>query len=254
MFSCFEYIKKVSEHLKKEEENADFFLQHDTKPRIIQIVLKVAVEDKAEALTLKESGCEYMFNERKIEELTMMYNVFSRVDWTLKFIINRMNPYINQEGGKIVKNSDNLKDPLKFTQKLLDFKNEMDKLIEDAFCNDMKFQKNRDISFQNFMNECEKTPHFIAFYTDNQQKKGLKSLSEDEVEKKIDAIVRLFCCLHGRDTFIATYTLCLAQRLLNKTSASNEAEELMIKKLQVECGHNTVNKIKTMFEDMIKSQ
>jgi len=35
---------------------------------------------------------------------------------------------------------------------------------------------------------------------------------------------------------------------------SNEAEELMIKKLQVECGHNTVNKIKVMFEDMIKSQ
>lgn len=28
----------------------------------------------------------------------------------------------------------------------------------------------------------------------------------------------------------------------------------MIKKLQVECGHNTVNKIKTMFEDMIKSK
>lgn len=167
MYSCFEYIKKVSEHLKKEEDNADFFLQHDTKPRILQIVLKVAVEDKAEALTMKESGCEYMFNERKIEELTMMYNVFSKVDWTLKFIINRMNPYINQEGGKIVKNQENLKDPLKFTQRLLDFKNEMDKLIEDAFSNDMKFQKNRDISFQNFMNECEKTPHFIAFYTDN---------------------------------------------------------------------------------------
>ena len=28
----------------------------------------------------------------------------------------------------------------------------------------------------------------------------------------------------------------------------------MINKLQVECGHNTVNKIKTMFEDMMKSQ
>ena len=28
----------------------------------------------------------------------------------------------------------------------------------------------------------------------------------------------------------------------------------MINKLQVECGHNTVNKIKTMFEDMIKSE
>ena len=28
----------------------------------------------------------------------------------------------------------------------------------------------------------------------------------------------------------------------------------MVKKLQVECGHNTVNKIKTMFEDIMKSQ
>ena len=38
----------------------------------------------------------------------MMYKVFSRVDTTLKYIINKMNPYIMQEGGKIVKNQDNL--------------------------------------------------------------------------------------------------------------------------------------------------
>ena len=54
--------------------------------------------------------------------------------------------------------------------------------------------------------------------------------------------------------FIATFTSLLAQRLLNKTSVSSQAEELMINKLQVECGHNTVNKIKTMFEDMLKSE
>lgn len=110
------------------------------------------------------------------------------------------------------------------------------------------------MAFQNFMNECDKTPHFIAFYTDNEFKKGLKSQSDDEIEKRLDAIVRLFCCLHGRDVFIARFTNLLAQRLLNKTSVSNEAEKVMVQKLQVECGHNTVNKIKTMFEDIIKSQ
>lgn len=104
------------------------------------------------------------------------------------------------------------------------------------------------------MNECDKSPHFIAFYTDNEFRRGMKQVSEDEIEKRLDAVIRLFCCLHGRDTFIASYTNLLAQRLLNKTSVSNQAEELMIKKLQVECGHNTVNKIKTMFEDMIKGQ
>ena len=64
----------------------------------------------------------------------------------------------------------------------------------------------------------------------------------------------MFCCLHGRDTFVASYTNLLAERLLNKTSVSKDAENSMIQMLQVECGHNTVSKIKTMFEDMIKSE
>jgi hypothetical protein len=86
----------------------------------------------------------YMFTEKKIEELTMMYKVFYRTPSTLSHIINKMNPYIMQEGEKIVKNEENLKDPLKFTTKLLEFKAQMDDLIEKAFSNDMKFQKNRD--------------------------------------------------------------------------------------------------------------
>lgn len=58
-----------------------------------------------------------------------------------------MNPFIMVEGGKIVNNEENRKEPLKFTQKLLEFKQQMDVLIEAAFNNDMKFQKSRDTSF-----------------------------------------------------------------------------------------------------------
>jgi hypothetical protein len=50
-----------------------------------------------------------------------------------------MTPFILEEGKKKVKNEDNLKDPLVFTAQLLEFKDEMDKLIESAFKNDMKF-------------------------------------------------------------------------------------------------------------------
>ena len=57
----------------------------------------------------------------------------------LKFIINQMNPYIIHEGGIIVTNEANQKDPIKFTELLLEFKAQIDKLIEDAFNNDMKF-------------------------------------------------------------------------------------------------------------------
>jgi len=88
-----------------------------------------------------------MFNERRIEELTMMYKIYSRVEKTLKFIINKMCPYIETEGGKIIMTEENRKDPMKFTTKLLKFKEEMDQQIEVAFSNDMKFQKARDNSF-----------------------------------------------------------------------------------------------------------
>ena len=50
-----------------------------------------------------------------------------------------MNPYIMQEGRKIVKLDTNLKDPDSFTKQLLQFKLEMDDLIEEAFLNDMRF-------------------------------------------------------------------------------------------------------------------
>ncbi len=58
--------------------------------------------------------------------------------------------------------------------------------------------------------------------------------------------MKLFCCLNAKDKFITAYSKLLARRLLDKTSVSDEAELKMIQKLQVECGHNIVSKIKTM--------
>ncbi len=41
---------------------------------------------------------------------------------------------------------------------------------------------------------------------------------------------------------------------MNKSSISSEAEERMLQKLKVECGHNTVNKLSQMFTDMTLSK
>lgn len=78
------------------------------------------------------------------------------------------------------------------------------------------------------MNKCQFTPYYIASYCDNELRKGLKGVSEAETEQRLDAIIRLFCCLHGRDIFIKSYTKFLATRLLNKSFLSKEAEELML--------------------------
>lgn len=81
-------------------------------------------------------------------------------------------------------------------------------------------------------------------------KQGILGLSNEEVDLKLSAIVRLFCCLHGRDVYIKAYQSFLSQRLLNKTMISQEAEELMLSKLKMELGINAVNKMTQMFKDM----
>lgn len=100
-------MNKVHDHLQKEETNADFYLQEQTKPKIINIVLTQCVERKAEDLTNMEMGCTYMFNGRKIDQLSLMYTVFLKVDTTLKFMIAKMDPFIMEEGRKIIKNEEN---------------------------------------------------------------------------------------------------------------------------------------------------
>lgn len=83
-----------------------------------------------------------------------MYKIFKRDPETLTRIIHKMIPYIEGRGEKIVKDENYLREPIEFTSKLLDLKREMDRLVEESFLNDMKFQKGRDTSFQNFMNSC----------------------------------------------------------------------------------------------------
>jgi len=74
------------------------------------------------------------------------------------------------------------------------------------------------------------------------------------MNKRLDAIINLFCCLHGRDTFLKQYSKELGTRLLNKTSISWEYEENFIQKLKVECGANQVNKMTQMFKDINNSR
>jgi hypothetical protein len=70
----------------------------------------------------------------------MLYNLFAQVEGrSTGIILDFMSSYIEQEGNKIVKNSENLKDPIKFTDDLLKLKSDMDNIILISFENDIQF-------------------------------------------------------------------------------------------------------------------
>ena len=74
-----------------------------------------------------------MFQHKKLEELALLFRVFKRVESTLKYIIQKMAPYIEGRGEKIVQDEALLKDPIEFTTKLLSLKKEMDEMVEHSF-------------------------------------------------------------------------------------------------------------------------
>lgn len=150
--NCPEYLSEVDKALIKEEENAVYWLQPETTTKLFQRIENEMISKKAEALVEKSTGCDYMFTHSRLDELSLLYKIFKRDGQTLTLVIKKMIPYIESRGEKLVKDEQLLLQPIEFTRKLLELKSEMDKMLEVSFKNDMKFQKGRDTSFQQFMN------------------------------------------------------------------------------------------------------
>jgi len=76
-----------------------------------------------------QTGCKSMLKNNKLDELTEMYKLFSKVESTLKFILNEMSPYIEDRGKGLIDDDELWKDPVKFTNQLLKLKKEMDDMV-----------------------------------------------------------------------------------------------------------------------------
>ena len=71
-----------------------------------------------------------MFDNMRSKDLDLMYKVFSRDENTLTPVIHAMSTYLEARGTKVVQDEAMLQAPEKFTQELLNFKKEIDILIE----------------------------------------------------------------------------------------------------------------------------
>lgn len=84
--------------LNLEEDNADYWLESMSKLKIMQIVEKQLITQQAEILVDKQTGCDFMFNYARLDELALMYKVFKRDEDSLRHIVNKMSPYITNLG------------------------------------------------------------------------------------------------------------------------------------------------------------
>ena len=253
--SCPEYLHSTNKAFLDEEKRLQVYLDPSSKEELMKIVIDQLVVNNAKPVSdMPGTGCEDMLKHDKRDELKLMFNIFKKHEASLINITAKLSIFIESKGNLIVTDAKLQEDAIEFTKKLLEFKAEADGMIEYSFESHSLFQRCRDMSFQNFMNKCPYSAHYIASYCDHEMKKGLKGVSETDTETRLNALIKLFVCLHDRDVFIRYYTRFLSKRLLDETSVSDEAEQNMISKLKVECGHNIVNKISNMYQDKSLSE
>lgn len=252
---CGEYLNKAERRLNEEMERVTQYLDAKTESKITHVVETEMIANHMQRLVhMDNSGLVNMLVDDKYDDLSRMYSLFRRVPEGLSTIREVMTSHLRETGKQLVTDPDKLRDPVDFVQRLLNEKDKNDKIISSAFNNDKTFQNALNSSFEYFINLNNRSPEFISLYVDDKLRKGLKGVSEEDVEIVLDKVMMLFRYLQEKDVFEKYYKQHLAKRLLSGKTVSDDAERSLIVKLKTECGYQFTSKLEGMFTDMKTSQ
>lgn len=249
--SCSEYMKKVEIRLKEEQARVSHYLDPTTDPKIREVTERELISAHMKLLLeMENSGLISMLRDDKIDDLKRMYSLYGRVPGGLMLMRDMMSNDVKEIGKAIVTDEEKAKELGTYVQSLLDLKDKYDKLLAAALNNDKTFQHSLNQAFEFFINLNQKSPEYISLFIDEKLKKGLKGVSEEEVEIVLDKVMVLFRFIQEKDVFEKYYKQHLAKRLLLQRSVSDDAERNMIAKLKTECGYQFTSKLEGMFTDM----
>ena len=249
--SCADYMKKAETRIKEELDRVAHYLDGSTEVKIKEVVERELIATHLKTLIeMEHSGIISMLRDDKIEDLKRMYNLFGRVSNGHSIMREFMSNYIKETGKAILMDEEKQKEHLTLIQTILDIKDKYDKLLLQAFQNDKLFLQSLNQSFEFFINLNPKSPEYISLFIDEKLKKGLKGVTDEEVDSILDKVMMLFRFIQEKDVFEKYYKQHLAKRLLLGRSVSDDAERNMISKLKTECGYQFTSKLEGMFTDM----
>uniref|UniRef100_A0A8C5U858 Cullin-4 n=1 Tax=Malurus cyaneus samueli TaxID=2593467 RepID=A0A8C5U858_9PASS len=226
-----------------QEREVPEYLHHVNK---LQSLFAWCYELSIEILTF--AGLNHLLDENRIQDLSLLYQLFSRVRGGVQVLLQHWIEYIKAFGSTIVINPEKDKT---MVQELLDFKDKVDHIIDVCFLKNEKFVNAMKEAFETFINKRPNKPaELIAKYVDSKLRAGNKEATDEELEKMLDKIMIIFRFIYGKDVFEAFYKKDLAKRLLVGKSASVDAEKSMLSKLKHECGAAFTSKLEGMFKDM----
>ena len=125
----------------------------------------------------------------------------------------------------------------------------MDFLVQNIFDNNILFQDTKNIAFCLIMKKKYIFYTIIKLYWFYDEK-GIKELSENQIEDLLNDNIDLFKCLNSKLLFQLKENKKLSNRLINNKSLSLIVEQNYINKLQEKEGITYINKMNEMMKDL----
>ncbi|KAF2089749.1 Cullin-domain-containing protein [Saccharata proteae CBS 121410] len=256
--SVVEYMKKAEARLEEERSKVPLYYHDEMMVPLMRTCEKVLISEHSSAL---REEFQILLDQDRIEDLARMYKLLARIQGGLDPLRTRFENHVRKAGlaavEKIAADNESL-EPKVYVEALLEVHTQYQDLVNKAFNGESEFVRSLDNACREFVNRnkvCKsgstRSPELLAKYTDTLLKKsGAKMTEEDDMDKQLSQIMTIFKYIEDKDVFQKFYSRMLAKRLVYTTSASDDAETLMIAKLKDACGFEYTNKLQRMLQDI----
>ncbi|KAF6982625.1 hypothetical protein CFC21_000992 [Triticum aestivum] len=221
----------------------------------------------SQLLEKEHSGCHALLRDDKVEDLSRMYRLFSRITRGLEPVSQIFKQHVTNEGTALVKQAEDAasnKKPEKkdivgmqeqvFVRKIIELHDKYVAYVTDCFQGHTLFHKALKEAFEVFCNKGvsgSSSAELLATFCDNILKKGgSEKLSDEAIEDTLEKVVRLLAYISDKDLFAEFYRKKLARRLLFDKSANDEHERSILTKLKQQCGGQFTSKMEGMVTDL----
>ncbi|KAL3634597.1 Cullin-1 [Castilleja foliolosa] len=265
--SCPDYMLKAEECLKREKDRVAHYLHSSSETKLLEKVQHELLTVYVTQLLEKEhSGCHALLRDDKVEDLSRMYRLFSKIPRGLEPVANIFKQHVTTEGTALVKQAEDAASTKKaekrdvgiqeqvFVRNVIELHDKFMAYVNDCFLNHTLFHKALKEAFEIFCNKGvagSSSAELLATFCDNILKKGGRErLSDEAIEETLEKVVKLLAYISDKDLFAEFYRKKLARRLLFDKSANDEHERSILTKLKQQCGAQFTSKKEGMVTDL----
>ena len=260
-----DYMKHVETRLNEETYRVQSYLHGSTLKPLLSLCVDVLIQTHMDKLL---DTFKMLMQENRDSDLKRLFGLVTRVPNGVIPLCKGFQDFIEMNGRDAIKvvSDKSIKDndAVEYCEAIIAVHKRFSTIVDSSLSKDPKLMTALDKAMKVFVNDnsvtrkdpkknndFSKSPQLLAYYCDTLLKKDKSSSSDDtELEINLCNARNIFCYLEDAIVFMGFYQSKFAARLVNDSSASDEAERSMISKLLDEKGYEYTSRLNRMWVDI----